>query len=101
MTLSTDPLLSSTTSRICSPLAGREKDQLVLNEILSGNIRGVEGKVKEHRISVCGYGPIMTLMYLSKSMDPRYRTRILARGHSGEVHPGKEVVDYISIIFYK
>jgi hypothetical protein len=94
-------LASCDFSHFLPPLSGREKDQLVLNAILSGDIPGVEKEVKEYRISVCGYGPIMALMYFARSLDPFYQTHVLARGHSGEVHYSPEVVDYISIMFYQ
>jgi AmmeMemoRadiSam system protein B len=70
-------------------------------EILSRNTQGVEGAVNYHRISTCGYGPIMVLMCYSASIDPVYRIKILARGNSGEVVPSREVVDYISLIMYQ
>jgi len=80
---------------------GREKDQHVIDEILSRNTRGVEEAVHRHQVSVCGYGPIMVLMSYAGSLDPGYRIEILARGNSGEVVSSREVVDYISLIIYQ
>jgi hypothetical protein len=42
----------------------------------------------------------MVLMKYAASFDPEYRISILARGHSGEVIPSPEVVDYVSMVLY-
>jgi len=80
---------------------GAELDQVILDHILERNARAVERAVIEKRVSVCGYGPIMSLMEYARSKSPDYKIEILARGHSGEVSPSPEVVDYISLIAYK
>ncbi|MCK5536686.1 MAG: AmmeMemoRadiSam system protein B [Bacteroidales bacterium] len=79
---------------------GIEQDQHLIDEILKFNTQMVYNKVKKHSISVCGYGPIMSLMYYSQLVNKNAKVKILRRGHSGEVHYSKEVVDYISILFY-
>ncbi|MCP4312712.1 MAG: AmmeMemoRadiSam system protein B [Bacteroidetes bacterium] len=94
-------LASCDFSHFLDPGTGRKRDQFVLDEILSRNTLGVERAVREHHLSICGYGPIMALMDYSMSFDPDYRIRVLARGHSGEVIPSAEVVDYISMILYQ
>ena len=88
-------------SHFLPPAEGAQLDQMVIDHILQGNAAGVEQAVRENRISVCGYGPIMALMEYSRSLSPAYVTEILARGHSGEVSPSPEVVDYVSLITYK
>ena len=88
-------------SHYLSPSEGMRLDQLVLNEIIDHNAPGVERAVIENRVSVCGYGPIMTLMEYSSSKNSAYQIEILARGHSGEVSSSTEVVDYISLIAYR
>jgi AmmeMemoRadiSam system protein B len=75
-------------------------DELVVEQIKNQNIDNLYKTVKEHDISVCGYGPIMCLMEYS-SLFGNYSTSILARGHSGQIIPSEKVVDYISILFYK
>ena len=94
-------LASCDFSHFLPPGIGVKRDQYVVDEILSRNASGVEQAVREHHLSVCGYGPIMTLMDYSMALDPEYKNRILARGHSGEVIPSIEVVDYISMIMYR
>ena len=88
-------------SHFLPPSEGSEKDQLILDHILERNAPGVERAVIENRVSVCGYGPIMSLMEYARSQSSDYKIEILARGHSGEVSPSPEVVDYISLIAYK
>ncbi len=88
-------------SHFLPPSEGAELDQLILDQILVGNANEVERTVRDKRISVCGYGPIMSLMEYAGSQSPDYQVKILARGHSGEVSPSPEVVDYISLIAYK
>jgi len=94
-------LASCDFSHFLPPDMGAKRDQHVVDKILSRNTRGVEQAVKDHHVSVCGYGPIMALMNYSMALDKHYRIRILARGHSGEVIPSLEVVDYISMIMYQ
>ncbi|TFH22751.1 MAG: AmmeMemoRadiSam system protein B [Bacteroidia bacterium] len=80
---------------------GAALDQEVLDCILERNTSGVEQAVIKHRISVCGYGPIMSLMEYARSREKKYKIEILARGHSGEVVSSRDVVDYISLMAYK
>jgi len=88
-------------SHFLSPQQGRAMDQLILDNILSRNAPEVERTVKKNQLSVCGSGPVMTLMEYARSRSHDYRIEILARGHSGEVTVTPEVVNYISLVFYK
>ena len=88
-------------SHFLSSSEGMKQDQLILDKMTDRKAPGVEQAVIENRVSVCGYGPIMTLMEYSKSKNSAYQIKILARGHSGEVSPSNEVVDYISLIAYR
>jgi AmmeMemoRadiSam system protein B len=94
-------IASSDFSHFLTPDEGKNRDQLVLHEIIARNAAGIEETVKQHRVSVCGYGPIMVLMKYSEALFKEYQVRILARGHSGQVNPSREVVDYISLILYQ
>lgn len=93
-------IASSDFSHFLSPGVGYSMDQLVLDHIERKDIFSLEETIKDNSISVCGYGPIMTLMAYSECISKNYNSLILARGHSGEVHPSRDVVDYISILFY-
>ena len=94
-------LASCDFSHFLPPSEGAKMDQMVIDHILQRNAPGVEQAVKENHISVCGYGPIMSLMEYARSHSPDYKIELLARGHSGEVSPSPEVVDYISLITYQ
>ena len=87
-------------SHFLPPEEGAALDQEVLDSILKKDAPGVEQAVIENRISVCGYGPIMSLMEYAGSQEKKYSIEILARGHSGEVAPSQDVVNYISIMAY-
>jgi len=93
-------IASSDFSHFVVPDKGTSYDQMVLDQIETRDPGAVEDTVVSNNISVCGYGPIMTLMAYSGMISKEYCTSILARGHSGEVYPAREVVDYISILFY-
>lgn len=92
-------IASSDFSHFLSPQKGREMDQYVLKNILDLNSQNVEKEVVSRNISVCGYGPIMTLIEYSKLKNKSTKVNILKTGHSGEIIPSSEVVDYISILF--
>ena len=93
-------IASSDFSHYVHPDEGERKDNLVLKEILAQNSERVGQSVKEHNISVCGYGPIMALIEYAKLVVDKPIVKVLRRGHSGEVIPSAEVVDYITILFY-
>lgn len=94
-------LASCDFSHYLPPEEGKKIDQLILDQILDRNAPGVEKAVIGNRATICGYGPIMSLMEYARLKSPKYRIDILARGHSGEIIPSAEVVDYISLMAYK
>jgi len=94
-------IASSDFSHQLPPDVGKKLDSLVVDQILKLNAEEVGKVVREKKISVCGYGPIMSLIEYSKLVAKNPKVNILKRGHSGEVMPSNSVVDYISILFYK
>ena len=84
-------------SHFLPPEKGFENDSMVLNEIMTGNIRGIEERIKKNNLSICGYGPIMALMLYLKTKHNQINYEIISRGHSGEVVASNSVVDYITI----
>ncbi len=92
-------LASSDFSHFLSPEKSAPLDDMVLQKIAQRDTDGVCSVVESYGISVCGYGPIMTLMEYSRLIDPDYVSQVLRRGHSGEVSPSNKVVNYISILF--
>ena len=93
-------IASSDFSHFESPAEGETKDNLVLEQIRALNTHKLYETVIKNRISVCGYGPIMTLIEYSKLMEMDTRSTILARGNSGKTRPSDSVVDYITILFH-
>ncbi len=94
-------IASSDYSHYVSPEEGYKFDDLVCEKINALDAKGVYEVIKKNNISVCGYGPIMTLIEYSKLMHTDTKTKILRRGHSGEFSHSDEVVHYITTLFYK
>ena len=92
-------IASSDFSHFLSPEKGKEKDEFVIRNILHLDSLQIEKEVHEKNITVCGYGPIMTLIEYSKLISNNAKADILKIGHSGEIIPSSEVVDYVSILF--
>jgi len=93
-------IASSDFSHFVTPQTGKEKDDLVLKEIENLDSDQLYDTVLKNHISVCGYGPIMTLIEYARLIARKPETTILARGHSGKTMPSSSVVDYVSILFY-
>lgn len=79
---------------------GYELDSMALEPLLQFDLEEFEHRVRTMHISICGYGPIMTLLDFAKRVDPDAKVEVLKRGHSGEVYPSAEVVDYVSMMAY-
>ena len=94
-------IASSDFSHYVDPDKGKEKDSLVLKELEKLDSQHLYDTVIRNRISVCGYGPIMTLIEYAKLVSQKPETTILARGNSGKTMPSSSVVDYVSILFYQ
>ena len=92
-------LASSDFSHFLTPEESAPLDDKVLAKILEKDTPGVEKMVHQYNVSVCGFGPVMTLMEYAALTDPAYRVRLLSRGHSGEVIPSGKVVNYMSLLF--
>lgn len=94
-------IASTDFSHYLSPEIGKQLDNLVVEEIVKMNTQAIEQKVKQHSISMCGYGPVMTLIEYTKRVSAHPQIEILKRGHSGEIIQSKEVVNYISALVYE
>ena len=93
-------IASSDFSHFESPAEGRRKDDMVLDQIEKQDSEKLYDTVIQNQISVCGYGPIMTLMEYAKLVAEEPGSVILARGNSAKTRSSDSVVDYISILFY-
>lgn len=94
-------IASSDFSHHESPKVGFEKDQLVIDQILKLDAQKVYEVIKEHQVSACGYGPMMTLIAYAKQVAGQPAMSLLRRGNSGEVNSAEMVVDYISFLCYE
>ena len=94
-------IASSDFSHYVEKEIGYKLDQLAINRIMEFDSQGVEDIVGEYNLSICGYGPIMTLLEYSKLMTDDPKIEILRRGHSGENYFMEKVVDYITFLIYK
>ena len=94
-------IASSDFSHYVEKKLGYKLDQLAIDRIMELDSKGVENTVEEYNLSICGYGPIMTLLEYSKLVADDPKIEILRRGHSGENYPMEEVVDYITFLVYK
>lgn len=91
-------IASSDFNHFEKPSRGREKDDLVLEAIKNMQKEEVIKRVRKHNVSVCGYGPIVALIAYAQLKSNDARFGVLRRGHSGEVLPSDEVVDYVSML---
>jgi len=92
-------IASSDFSHYVHPEEGKKKDDLVLHEILNLNAEKVYHTIQNHQISVCGYGPIMTLIEYAKRISDNPFAEVIRRGNSGDIIPSSEVVNYVTILF--
>ncbi len=73
------------------------KDRMAIDAILEGDAAALYDTVREHNISMCGYGPVMaTLEALAKC-----KGTLLKYGTSGDVQPMRDVVGYAAITLAK
>ena len=91
---------SSDFSHYVSPEKGYALDTKVINEIINLNSDAVYSIIRNEQISVCGYGPIMTLIEYSKLLSHHIKVDVLKRGNSAKNGQSNEVVDYNSVLFY-
>ena len=94
-------LASSDFSHYISPALAFKLDHLVVEAICQLDAKQIYKKVKRHCISVCGFGPIMTLVEYSRMLYQDARVKVLRQGNSGDITPSDSVVDYLSILFYR
>ena len=73
-------------------LAAR-KDRMAIDKILAFDVKGFDGTVRRHDISMCGYGPVTAMMTAVGSGTPEF----LKYASSGDVTPMTEVVGYCSV----
>lgn len=79
---------------------GYDFDSHALEPLLQFDLHEFEHRIHSLKMSICGFGPIMTLLAFAKLVNQHAKVEVLKRGHSGEVYPAQEVVDYVSMLAY-
>jgi len=75
-------------------------DAVALNQIMNLDADALTADLKTGRTELCGYGPVLTLMRLSR-MKGGEKARILKHLNSGDTQGGKDrVVGYASVAFF-
>ena len=100
--LNRKPLIiaSSDFNHFATPAVGADLDGYALEALLKKDTLEFERRVKEKNISICGFGTIQTLIQYAR-LEGEFVVNVLKRGHSGEVHPSDQVVDYVSMLVSK
>ncbi len=72
-----------------------KKDKMAIKKILENDPEGLFETVREKNISMCGYGPVVSMMIGSGGTEGE----LLKYATSGDVTPAREVVGYGAIAF--
>ncbi|MDD1768384.1 MAG: MEMO1 family protein [Methanomassiliicoccales archaeon] len=72
----------------------RTEDMKVIDQILALDPKGVYDTVLRRDVSMCGYGPVMTMLEAVQGRE----AKLLRYGTSGDVYPMAEVVGYGGIV---
>lgn len=94
-------IASSDFSHYVTPEVGEKKDKKVIDKILKLDVEGVFNEIYNTNATVCGCGPIMTVMHYVKKTSMNPEVKLLCFGNSAKSHDAHEVVDYASILFYE
>lgn len=90
-------IASSDFSHYVPKHVAEELDNLAMKRIVEKDVSGFYQTVINHRISICGYGPIAVSMHWA--VFHQASGRLLHYSTSGDVVPSLEVVGYGGIIF--
>lgn len=94
-------IASSDFSHYVPEKKAKENDSLAIDKIKSLDVKGFYETIGKKQISICGYGPISTLMFLSKKLGYS-NVNLLKYSTSADTTGDKEaVVGYASIEFCK
>jgi len=92
-------IASSDFSHYVKPEMGFYYDNVVIDRITNFDQRGLYETVMANNLTVCGYGPILTLMFYAQMSVADPKVEVLARGNSAKRHQADLVVDYVSALF--
>lgn len=87
-------LASSDMSHYVPRNVAKEKDLAVIDRVLAMDAVGAYDEVVRRNVSMCGYGPVMTMMMACGGTS----AELLKYASSGDVAPMEEVVGYAGIV---
>ncbi len=87
-------MASSDLSHYVSPEVAKKRDGLILDRLLALDPEGVMEVVESHSISMCGPGPVATMLLACGGR----KARLLHYGNSGDVRPMGDVVGYAAVV---
>ncbi len=91
-------IASSDFSHYLAASKAKELDGIAIDKILQLDPEGLISSVYKWDISMCGYGPVATLLYIARKLGG-YKAKLLKYGNSGEVtNDFASVVAYASIM---
>jgi AmmeMemoRadiSam system protein B len=89
---------SSDMSHYVTDEIARKKDKLAIDRILSLDPEGLYETVSEERISMCGYIPVVTMLFAAKSLGAQ-SAKLLKYATSGEISGDYDhVVGYAGVV---
>jgi hypothetical protein len=74
----------------------QKQDAFAIQKILRLDPEGLIRTVKEHTITMCGYGPVAAMLVAAKKLGTQ-KAELLKYGTSYEVHPDSSCVGYGAI----
>jgi len=77
----------------------KKQDEYAIDKIMNIDPEGLIKTVEEKTITMCGYGPVATMLYATKKLGAK-KAELLKYGTSCEVQPGKSCVGYGAIAVY-
>ncbi|MFO7618521.1 MAG: AmmeMemoRadiSam system protein B [Thermoplasmata archaeon] len=87
-------IASTDFSHYVSPEQAKEQDTMAIDQILALNPKGLYDTVRKNRITMCGFGPVMSMLEAVQGSE----AELLKYANSGDVRPMSEVVGYASIV---
>ena len=76
-----------------------KQDKIAIDKILEMDPKGLIDTVHENNITMCGYGPIASMLVASKMLGAN-KSELLKYGTSYEVHPSSSCVGYGAFAIY-
>lgn len=86
-------IASTDFSHYVPPDVAKKGDALAVDRIESADAKGLFDLVRRTGLSMCGYGPVMTMLEATGATS----AKLLAYHTSGDVHPMNEVVGYAAM----